>query len=67
MDIKIHSDFYNVNLNEMLEVYRSVGWTKHTNEIIRQEFIGNGMGSKLFQAFKAPPFHCNNTISNHYL
>ena len=38
MDIKIHSDFANANLDEMREVYASVGWTKHTNEIIRQVF-----------------------------
>jgi ribosomal protein S18 acetylase RimI-like enzyme len=38
MDINIHSDFANANLDEMKEVYASVGWTKHTNEIIRQVF-----------------------------
>lgn len=38
MDINIHSDFANVNLDEMKEVYASVGWTKHTNQIIRQVF-----------------------------
>ena len=38
MDIEIHSDFSNANLDEMKEVYASVGWTKHTNEIIRQVF-----------------------------
>ncbi|NNV08086.1 GNAT family N-acetyltransferase [Geobacillus sp. C56-T2] len=38
MDIKIHSDFSNANLDEMREVYCSVGWTKHTNEIIKQVF-----------------------------
>ena len=38
MDIKISSDFANANLDEMREVYASVGWTKHTNEIIRQVF-----------------------------
>ncbi|WP_044748437.1 GNAT family N-acetyltransferase [Bacillus alveayuensis] len=38
MDIKIHSDFSNANLDEMKEVYRSVGWTKHTKEIIKQVF-----------------------------
>ncbi|WP_129692435.1 GNAT family N-acetyltransferase [Gottfriedia acidiceleris] len=38
MDIEIHSDFANANLDEMKEVYASVGWTKHTNEIIRQVF-----------------------------
>lgn len=38
MDIDIHSDFANANLDEMKDVYASVGWTKHTNEIIRQVF-----------------------------
>jgi ribosomal protein S18 acetylase RimI-like enzyme len=38
MDVKIHSDFSKANLEEMKEVYRSVGWTKHTNEIIKQVF-----------------------------
>ncbi len=38
MDIKIHSDFVNANLNEIKEVYASVGWTKHSIEIIRQIF-----------------------------
>jgi hypothetical protein len=34
MDIQIHSDFTNANLDEMKEIYVSVGWTKNTNEII---------------------------------
>ncbi|WP_232700108.1 GNAT family N-acetyltransferase [Brevibacillus daliensis] len=38
MDIRIHSDFSNANLDEMKEVYASVKWTKHTNEIIKQVF-----------------------------
>ncbi|MED1470634.1 GNAT family N-acetyltransferase [Bacillus salipaludis] len=38
MDIEIHSDFSNANLDEMKEVYVSVGWTKHSNEIIKQVF-----------------------------
>jgi ribosomal protein S18 acetylase RimI-like enzyme len=38
MDITINSDFANANLDEMREVYNSVGWTKHTNEIIKQVF-----------------------------
>lgn len=38
MDIVIQSDFAHANLDEMKEVYASVGWTKHTNEIIRQVF-----------------------------
>lgn len=38
MNIKIHSDYANANIDEMKEVYASVGWTKHTNEIIRQVF-----------------------------
>ncbi|KGR78764.1 GNAT family N-acetyltransferase [Ureibacillus sinduriensis] len=38
MDIKIHSDYAVANIDEMKEVYASVGWTKHTNEVIRQVF-----------------------------
>ncbi|MFD0824546.1 GNAT family N-acetyltransferase [Neobacillus sp. M.A.Huq-85] len=38
MDIEIHSDFANANLDEMKDVYASVGWTKHTNAIIRHVF-----------------------------
>jgi ribosomal protein S18 acetylase RimI-like enzyme len=38
MDIEIHSDFTNVNIDEIRDVYASVGWTKHTNEIIKQVF-----------------------------
>jgi len=38
MDLRIHSDFSNVNLDEMKEIYSSVGWKKHTKEIIRQVF-----------------------------
>lgn len=38
MDIKIHSDYANANIDEINEVYSSVGWTKHTNEIIRKVF-----------------------------
>jgi ribosomal protein S18 acetylase RimI-like enzyme len=38
MDIKIHSDFANADLDEMKAIYASVGWTKHTNEIIKKVF-----------------------------
>ncbi|MGE8206797.1 GNAT family N-acetyltransferase [Heyndrickxia sp. NPDC080065] len=38
MNIEIQNDFSYANLDEMNEIYRSVGWTKHTNEIIRQVF-----------------------------
>jgi ribosomal protein S18 acetylase RimI-like enzyme len=38
MDIEIHSDLANANLDEIKDVYASVGWMKHTNEIIRQVF-----------------------------
>jgi hypothetical protein len=34
----IHSDFSKVSLDEMMEIYSSVGWTKHTKEIIKQIF-----------------------------
>jgi len=37
MEIEIHGDFSNANLDEMREVYQSVGW-RHTNEIIKQVF-----------------------------
>ena len=38
MEIKINSAFANANLDEIREVYASVGWTKHTNEIIKEVF-----------------------------
>jgi ribosomal protein S18 acetylase RimI-like enzyme len=38
MDLKIHHNFDSANIDEMREVYESVGWMKHTNEIIRQVF-----------------------------
>ncbi len=38
MNVEIHSDFSDANLDEMKEVYASVGWKKHTNEIIQQVF-----------------------------
>jgi ribosomal protein S18 acetylase RimI-like enzyme len=38
MDLKVHSDFSKVNLDEMKEIYASVGWTKHTKEIIKKVF-----------------------------
>ncbi|MBO9128534.1 GNAT family N-acetyltransferase [Bacillus sp. 165] len=38
MEVRIHSDFTNANLYEMEDVYYSVGWTKHTSEIIKQVF-----------------------------
>lgn|SRR5579875_2063681 len=38
MDLKIHSNFSRVNLDELKEIYASVGWTKHTKEIIKQVF-----------------------------
>jgi ribosomal protein S18 acetylase RimI-like enzyme len=38
MDIEIQSEFANANLDEIKDVYASVGWMKHTNEIIRQVF-----------------------------
>lgn len=36
MELKIHSDFSIVNLDEMKEKYVSVSWTKHTKENIKQ-------------------------------
>lgn len=38
MNLEIQSDFTNVNIEEMKEVYASVGWLKHTNEVIQQVF-----------------------------
>ncbi|WP_097150941.1 GNAT family N-acetyltransferase [Ureibacillus acetophenoni] len=38
MNIEIHTDFNNADVDEMKEVYVSVGWKKHTNEIIQQVF-----------------------------
>ncbi|WHX98082.1 GNAT family N-acetyltransferase [Neobacillus sp. DY30] len=38
MDLEIHSDFTKVNLDEMKDIYVSVGWTKHSNEMIKQVF-----------------------------
>jgi ribosomal protein S18 acetylase RimI-like enzyme len=38
MDLKIHSDFSKVNLDEIKELYVSVGWLKHSEEIIKQVF-----------------------------
>lgn len=38
MNLEIHTDFNNADLDEMKEVYASVGWMKHTNEIIQQVF-----------------------------
>ncbi|NYE07535.1 ribosomal protein S18 acetylase RimI-like enzyme [Bacillus niacini] len=38
MDLRIHSDFSKLSLDEMKEIYSSVGWTKHTIEIIKQIF-----------------------------
>lgn len=36
--MKIVSDFSDANLDQMLEVYHSVGWGKHTIEVIREIF-----------------------------
>lgn len=38
MEINIINDFSKVNVSEMQEVYASVGWTKHTTEIIKKVF-----------------------------
>lgn len=38
MDVRIHSDFSRANLDEMKEIYVSVGWTRHSKEIIKQVF-----------------------------
>lgn len=38
VDMQIHSNFSKGNLDEMREVYRSVGWMKHSNEIVEQIF-----------------------------
>lgn len=36
--MEIHNDFSNANLDEIKDIYASVGWTKHTKEIIQQVF-----------------------------
>lgn len=36
--MEILSDFSKANLDEMLDIYASVGWSKHTKEIIQQVF-----------------------------
>ncbi len=38
MEIEFHTVFSNEDLAEMKEVYRSAGWMKHTNEVIKQVF-----------------------------
>jgi len=38
MEVKLHNDFTSVNLNEIQQVYASVGWMKHNPYIIRQIF-----------------------------
>ncbi|WP_371811489.1 hypothetical protein [Sporosarcina sp. Te-1] len=38
MEINKISDFSKVNLSEMQVVYASVGWTKHTAEVIKTVF-----------------------------
>jgi ribosomal protein S18 acetylase RimI-like enzyme len=38
VNIHIHRDLSNANWQEMKEVYESVGWTKHTQEVIQQVF-----------------------------
>lgn len=53
MDISIDSDFSTANLDEMKEVYASVGWTNHTKEIIKQVFeasnvIARRIGIRIF-------------------
>jgi GNAT superfamily N-acetyltransferase len=34
--VKIHSDCSKANLDEMRGIYKSVGWTRNTNDIIKQ-------------------------------
>lgn len=41
MEVKLHNDFTSVNLNEIQQVYASVGWMKHNPYIIRQIFIAS--------------------------
>lgn len=36
--MEIHSDFSKANLDEIKDIYTSVGWTKHTKGIIQQVF-----------------------------
>lgn len=38
MDVQIHNDFASANVGELQDVYTSVGWTKHTPDIIKKVF-----------------------------
>lgn len=38
MGLKVHNSFSIERLGEMKEGYQSVGWKKHTTEVIRQVF-----------------------------
>jgi ribosomal protein S18 acetylase RimI-like enzyme len=38
LDVKIHNDFSLANLDEMQQVYASVGWMKHNKDIISKIF-----------------------------
>jgi ribosomal protein S18 acetylase RimI-like enzyme len=38
MDIKIHNEFDSDKLDEIRAVYHSVGWMKHSNELIKKVF-----------------------------
>ena len=38
MDINLHNEFASANLDEMRQVYSSVGWMKHNTDIIRRVF-----------------------------
>jgi len=48
MNIEIVSDFAGANLDQIREVYHSVGWTKHTNEIIRKVFEASQVNALVY-------------------
>ncbi|MGG3572883.1 hypothetical protein ABES25_16120 [Bacillus gobiensis] len=49
MDIKIHSDFSNANLDEMKGIYRAVGWIKHTNETIKARYLNPELANEYLE------------------
>lgn len=38
MDVQIHNDLASASLGDLQDVYASVGWTKHTPDIIKKVF-----------------------------
>ncbi len=46
MDLVIHTDLSIANIDEMKEIYHSVGWERHTNEVISTIGRDSGTSSK---------------------